>query len=54
MQQVMETIGLNDEESRQQHERKIELLTQENSILLSHLEDYKVCYRLDIPGSPQV
>jgi hypothetical protein len=41
MQQILETIGVNDGQAKSQYERKIELLSQENNVLITHLENMK-------------
>ena len=39
---VLETIGLNDGESIHDLRHRINLLTEENNLLLSHLEEMRV------------
>ena len=41
MEQILESMGINDGDLKMQYERKIELLAQENNILLTHLENMK-------------
>lgn len=39
---IIETIGLNDSEMIQEYKQKLHILTEENNILIKHLEEMKV------------
>lgn len=40
---ILETVGLNDGETTHDLRHRISLLSEENNLLLAHLEELKVC-----------